>query len=342
MEKYPSIYIYDKNENSREILKLYLLDIRNDLDIKLHNYTESFINALKEDENTSIAIVDISEKNDEVFSFLNKVGKITPKLIVTSTDFSTDTIVKSMRAGAKDILSKPVLKDDLKRIINIMFKPIEPIDESTSKIISVYSNKGGIGKTTIATNLALEIAKTTRDKVALIDLNLQLGDISTFLNLEPSFDVAYVVKNLINKKEDSFMRAFEKYKDSNLYILSDPNYIEQAESITPQEIELLLKNLKNVFPYIIIDMSANIDSNSLKILDKSDLILFTSIVNIPAIRNAQRCINLFKSRNYSKNKVKILINRYMENDDIKISDIEEALNEKIYWKITNNYFSIME
>ena len=89
-------------------------------------------------------------------------------------------------------------------------------------------------------------------------------------------------------------------------------------------------------------MSSNIDPNSLKILDKSDLILFTTIVNIPAIRNAQRCLNLFRSRRYPKDKVKLLINRYIENDEISAEDIENTIGEKIYWKIPNNYFSIME
>jgi pilus assembly protein CpaE len=89
-------------------------------------------------------------------------------------------------------------------------------------------------------------------------------------------------------------------------------------------------------------MSSNIDQNSLKILDDSDMIIFTTIVNIPAIRNCQRCLNLFKSRRYSDDKVKIVINRYMENDEIKIEDIESTIGEKIYWKIPNNYFSIME
>ena len=138
------------------------------------------------------------------------------------------------------------------------------------------------------------------------------------------------------------IKAFERYNNSNLYILADPNYIEQSESITPQQIEKLFKTLKKVFPYIVVDMSSNIDPNSLKILDKSDWILFTTIVNIPAIRNAQRCLNLFSSRNYPKDRVKIIVNRYMENDEIKIEDIENTLGKKIYWKIPNNYFSIME
>ncbi len=124
--------------------------------------------------------------------------------------------------------------------------------------------------------------------------------------------------------------------------MSDPNYIEQSESITPQQIECLFKTLQKSFPYIVVDMSSNIDPNSLKILDCSDLILFTTIVNIPAIRNAQRCLNLFKSRRYPSDKVKIIINRFMENDSITVEDIETTLGEKVYWKIPNNYFSIME
>ena len=104
----------------------------------------------------------------------------------------------------------------------------------------------------------------------------------------------------------------------------------------------LFAALKKVFSYIVIDMSSSIDPISLKILDSSDWILFTTIVNIPAIRNAQRCLNLFRSRKYPKDKVKIIINRYMDNDEINLEDIENTLGETIYWKIPNNYFTIME
>jgi len=254
----------------------------------------------------------------------------------------TNTIIKAMRLGAREFLPKPIIETDLSRALSILNQQSISAEDYASKIITIYSNKGGIGKTTIATNLAVELSKSTRNKVALIDLNLQLGDISSFLNLNPQFDVAYVVKNLIDKKESSILQAFEQYKDTSLYVLSDPNYIEEASVITPQQIESLFKILKRMFSYIIIDMSSNIDSNSLTILDKSDWILFTTIVNLPAIRNAQRCLNLFHSRHYPNDKVKLIINRYMENDDITFKDIETTIGEKIYWKIPNNYFSIME
>ena len=239
-------------------------------------------------------------------------------------------------------MPKPVLKEDLIRVVTSLANISPDVNESQAQIITVYSNKGGIGKTTIAVNLAAELAKVTKDKVALVDLNLQLGDISTFLNLNPVFDVNYVIKRIMNEEEKTIIKMFEKYKETSLYILSDPSYIEQSASVTPQQIMMLFKALRKVFPYIVIDMSSGIDSNTLTILDNADIILFTTIVNIPAIRNAQRCLNLFRSRKYKQDKVKLIINRYMDNDEIKVEDIENTLGEKVYWRIPNNYFTIME
>ncbi len=341
MEKFPSVIVLEKNPNSQEVMGSYLKDLGVE-DIKFYDDYNQGYEYIKSLGNQAVVFIDIPDNQDlETQGIVENIKLYTPQIVITSTDYSTDNIVKAMRLGAKEFLPKPLIKDDLKRVLTLLQK-IEPEEESASKIIAVYSNKGGIGKTTVAVNLAAEIARTTGDKTALVDLNLQLGDVSTFLNLNPTFDVSYVINNLMDKKEDALIKAFEQYKSTNLYVLSDPNYIEQSECITPQKIEKLFSALKKVFPFIVVDLSSNIDENSLKILDISDLILFTTIVNIPAIRNAQRCLNLFKSRRYPQDKVKVVLNRYMENDEIKLEDIETTLGEKVYWKIPNNYFSIME
>ena len=341
MQDNKHIFVLEKNQNSREIIKTYLAELGYVDNIYLY---EDFCNAAKEIKEKSeppIVILDISD-TDNMESLINTFKLYTAKIIVTSVNYSIDNIIKAMRYGAKEFLPKPILREDLKRALELFEYNENSDNTSESKILTIYSNKGGIGKTTIATNLAVELAKTTRDKVALIDLNLQLGDISTFLNLNPTLDVAYVIQNLIEKKQETILNAFERYKDTTLYVLSDPSYIEHSQCITVQQIESLFDILKRIFPYIIVDLSSNIDPISLKILDKSDWILFTTIVNIPALRNGQRCLNLFKSRNYPSDKIKILLNRYMENEDLSINDIETTLGEKIYWKIPNNYFSIME
>lgn len=341
MEKDSLIYILDSNENSVKILKSFLEEEGYNNVKTFQNY-EKGLEALQSEQDEKIVFVDLDESSFINDSFLEDLKLASDKIIMTSTEYSADYIIKSFRYGALDFLPKPILKNQLLSSIEKINSVKDGLDSNTSKIITVYSNKGGIGKTTIATNFAAELAKTTRSKVALVDLNLQLGDVSTFLNLSPKFDVAYVVKNILTQKEGSLISAFEKYKDTSLYILSDSTFIDQSENITPVQIESLFASLRSIFSYIVIDMSSEISPNTLKILDKSDYILFTSIVNIPAIRNTQRCLSLFKSRRYPEDKVKIVINRYMESDDIKIDDIETALGEKVYWKIPNNYFSIME
>ncbi len=336
-----TVFVLDKNENSREIIKSFIENLDFVSEVKLYDDFTRGYEDIKLAENP-LVILDISEDFAGLDEIAGKLKLVTSKIIITSVNYSTNTIIKALRLGAKEFLPKPVLREDLVRVLS-MLASISPENEvSQSKIITVYSNKGGIGKTTIAVNLAAELAKVTKDKVALVDLNLQLGDISTFLNLNPPFDVNYVIRRLIDKEENILIKGFEKYKDLSLYVLSDPSYIEQSESITTQQITTLFSALKKVFPYIVVDMSSNIDPISLKILDSSDWIMFTTIVNIPAIRNAQRCLNLFRSRKYPSNKVKIVINRYMENDEIKIEDIENTLGESVYWKIPNNYFTIME
>lgn len=341
MENLSSVFILDKNEQSRNITKSFIesLEFIENIEV-FDNYKQGY-EAIKNSQNP-IVIMDISEEFAELNEIADNIKLCTSKIIITSLDYSTNTIIKALRLGAKEFLPKPILKDDLIRVLTMLNSVSTENDTSQSKIISVYSNKGGIGKTTIAVNLAAELARVTKDKVALIDLNLQLGDISTFLNLNPPFDVNYVMRKLVDKSEDILIKGFEKYKDTSLYILADPSYIEQSESITPAMVTTLFAALKKVFSYIVIDMSSSIDPISLKILDSSDWILFTTIVNIPAIRNAQRCLNLFRSRKYPKDKVKIIINRYMDNDEINLEDIENTLGETIYWKIPNNYFTIME
>ena len=344
MQNNPSILVLDKNKNSREVIKGYLEDSGFAANIELFEDYSAGYEKLKTLDNNSIVIMDITSEHDDIIKdTTEKIRLYTSKLIICSSDYSTNTIVKALRIGAKEFLPKPIIKEDLLRILSRLTNIEEKDDEnSQAKIITIYSNKGGIGKTTIAVNLALELAKVTKVKVSLVDLNLQLGDVSTFLNLTPAFDVNYVIRNMLDKDESVFLKTFEKYKDTSLYVLADPSYIEQSESISPQQITELFKALKKVFSYIVVDMSANIDANSLKILDCSDWIIFTTIVNIPAIRNAQRCLTLFRSRRYPKNKVKVIINRFMDNDEIKIEDIENTLGENIYWKVPNNYFTIME
>lgn len=336
--------IIDSESISKELIATYL-DAVDDINI-IQQFDDILVAQDYIIENKpTLVIVDITKKTNMALDIISRLTSTIKniKIIVLSYEVDSNIVIKALRAGAREFLIKPLIEktfvESVEKMKGLILGNIN--DSTRCKVITTFSNKGGIGKTAIAVNLAMEIANVTKEKVALVDLNLQMGDITTFLNLDPSFDTAYVINNLDRIDESFLLSTLEQYNKTSLYVLADPLDIEQAEVITSDDITTLINVLRNVFSYIIIDTTSSFDSKTITALDNSDLIMLISIINLPSIRNCQRCFDLFKKLGYSKDKIKLLINRYMETDDIKVEDVEEVLNHKVYFKIPNNYYTIM-
>lgn len=343
MQKISALILSDEY-STNEVLKLFVSEFDNINLIDCPAQPELILATLTEMQNKSIFLVDLSNNKQEKLDLILKVSQQCPncKVLALSDNPTVDLIIKIMRAGAKEFVPIPILKNEFFDSLNKIISQFEePKKNSKCKIISVFSNKGGIGKTSLATNLALELSKITKESVALIDMNFQMGDITTFLDLKPSFNISYMLENIDKINETFLLSTLEKYKNSSLYILADPPYFKQADNIQPKQITKLFNTLKETFSYIIVDAEASFDGKNIAALDNSDLILLVTVANIPALRNTQRCLELFEKLGYDKNKTQIVVNRYMENDEIKEDDVEKVLSKSVYWKIPNNYFALM-
>lgn len=343
MQKISTVILSEEFSTS-EVLKLFVGEFDN-LEIldTPSEYSEIF-EVVSNAPVKSLLIVDLSTNKQQKLDLMLKISQQCPscKILALSDNPSVDLIIQIMRAGAKEFVPVPILKNELFEAINKIINQFDlPKKNNKCKIISVFSNKGGIGKTSLASNLALELSKITRENVALIDMNFQMGDITTFLDLKPSFNISYMLENIDKINETFLLSTLERYKNSSLYILADPPYFKQADNIHPKQIAKLFNTLKETFSYIIVDAEASFDGKNIAALDNSDMILLVTVANLPALRNTQRCLELFDKLGYDKEKTKIVINRYMENDEIKEVDIEKVLSKSIYWKIPNNYFAIM-
>ena len=333
--------IYSEEFSTTEVIKLYLQEYE-DMEVFVAETSEKAYK-LAQNDNT-ILIIDLSQEKSQKLDLITRIQANFPntKVLALSDNPSVNLIIDIMRAGAKEFLPIPIIKNEFTEAVNkLISNNNSTIEKSNCKIITVYSNKGGIGKTSLATNLALELAKITKENVALIDLNFQTGDITTFLDLKPSFNISYMLENLDKINETFLLSTLERYKRTSLYVLADPPYFKQADTIKPNLIGKLFDILKETFSYIIVDAEAGFDGKSISALDNSDMILLVTVANLPALRNTQRCLELFEKLGYDKDKTQIVINRYIENDEIKAEDVEKVLSKKIYWKIPNNYFAIM-
>ena len=342
MNKIFTVILSDEFSTS-EVIKLFADEFDNLEVCQENDYSEAY-KKIANYQGKSILLADLSTYKQQKLELILKVTKECKscKVLALSDNPSVDLIIEIMRAGAKEFVPIPIIKSEFFESVNKLLSEFNETKKTNNcKIISVFSNKGGIGKTSLATNLALELAKITKENIALIDLNFQMGDITTFLDLKPSFNISYMLENLDKINETFLLSTLERYKKTSLYVLADPPYFKQADNIQPRQITKLFNTLKETFSYIIVDAETSFEGKNIAALDNSDLVLLVSVANLPALRNTQRCLELFEKLGYDKEKVKIIINRYMENDEIKEADIEKVLSKKIYWKIPNNYFAIM-
>jgi len=339
------VIIIDSEDGSRYSLKSNLEDT-NFIQVigDFYNLVSGYNEIIHE--KPLLAFIDVSENTELALEVIEKISiqHRTCIIIAYSYDNSPEIVIRTLKAGAREFFSKPIKNEDLEKVYLKIKNLIEAEHHSTenSKIFTIFSNKGGLGKTTIATNLAVSLADLTGARVALVDLNLQLGDITTFLDINPSFDISYVVNNLTRVDESFLLSTLEKYKDKSLYVLADSPYLEQAEEISSEQISTVLGVLKSVFSYIVVDTGANFDGKTLCALDMSDSILLVSTINIPSLKNTKSCIDLFSRLGYDKNKIKLLINRYLPDDENHLLTAQRFLQHDVFWKISNNYFTVMK
>jgi len=247
-----------------------------------------------------------------------------------------------MRAGATEYIIRPVSNSDLTRALQKLgrlwlVKPGQ--EEEAGRIFTVFSPKGGAGVTTFAINMATDIHEATGKPTVVVDLDLNAGDVTTFLNMKPSYTISDVTAN-ISRLDKSFLQGVIAKHESGISVLADPQRVEEGVSISGAEIKKVLSLLKSMFKYIIID-AETISDRTTTAIEMSDMVLLVFVMSLPSIRNMQRYLRYFDKIGFGRDRVKLIANRYLKKSDITVEDTEKTLNYPIFWTIPNDYETTM-
>jgi pilus assembly protein CpaE len=263
-------------------------------------------------------------------------------VIACSSQSNSDWILALMRAGAVEYLLRPIAQEELKHSLQKVgrFLFAAPAEEAPiGRIISVYNPIGGMGTTTVAVNLAAALA-TEGVKVALVDLNLEAGDVNTFLNVDPAYTLSAVTSN-VGRLDANFLMSVMTRHHSGPYLLTEPLEIDDAVSITPEQVHRILGFLRGIFDYVVVDCGGQLAGCNMSIFRDSQLILFTTTLSLPSLKNTRRYLRAMDNKGLGGDRVKLVVNRYLPRSDINLKDAEKVLATTVYQAIPNEYADVV-
>ncbi|HET7224229.1 MAG TPA: P-loop NTPase [Candidatus Eisenbacteria bacterium] len=263
-------------------------------------------------------------------------------LFLCTDVFDPDMLVRAMRAGANEILRRPLDRGALGQAVDRVAQVAtrKQGGGASRRVITVFSNKGGTGVSTIATNLALNLRTHTNKEVALADLDYQSGDVAFLLGIEPKRSMAEV---LASPKLDSasVQDALAKHS-SGVFVLSQPEQLDRMEAVTPDQVGTLLDILGSTFDITVVDAPHVFNEVTLEIFDRSSTVLLVAEASIPSLRAARRSLEIFQKLNYFvvPDRVRVVINRQSDQNSIDLDQIEETLGVPVFATIANDYGAV--
>jgi pilus assembly protein CpaE len=262
-------------------------------------------------------------------------------VMVYSTRSDAATLVRCMRAGAREFLSLPISPGTIEEaMVRAMVRrpAVRPVKKALGKLMVFVGAKGGSGVTTIATNFAVAVAQESRENAVLIDLSLPIGDAALGLGVRSEFSVVHALENLNRLDSTFFLKLLSKHS-SGLSVLAAPDMYAPLQ-ITVEAIERLLTVARQTFDYVIVDAGSNPGLTSKALFKEAAGVYLITQVSISELRNSQRLLREFFAT--SRVKPEIVLNRFTQRSlGIDEKEIGKALTQEPRWKVPSDYPTAM-
>lgn len=335
------VAIVDPNDQTRESLKTMLLGMDVVwLEAECSRY-EFFADVVGQT-HPDVGVVCIDGDPQKALLLIAALRDNAPECSILVVSSSTDgqLILQSMRAGAKEFLTHPISLDDLfaalERIGNHRFGQGEGKSRSCT-VIAVAGATGGVGATSVAVNLGCILSRQQENSVALIDLDLTLGDADVYLDTIPDYTLVDVAQNIARLDFTLLKRSLTKHS-SGLYLLPRPVQFHDAALVTPEDLGRVFGLLKATFSHLIIDLSKSYSPLDMVALEAAKHALLVTQLDLPCLRNIVRLLMSFDEVEGLKDKVKVVVNRLgLDNGEISMKKAQETIGKEIYWQIPNDY-----
>jgi pilus assembly protein CpaE len=294
----------------------------------------------------AIVIVSVEEPLTRSLTTIQALMRGNPRWTVVGlvSQFDREIFRRSVLSGARDVLLRNASAADLHdsliqahnadslRIAASGHDPTAP----TGSVIAVFGVKGGVGKTTLATNLAVALAQESSASVALVDLDVPFGDIALMLDLHPEQDV-------LDALDDAVLDDLERLQNmlvrtqQGVHVLSSPLAPDDAGALDSRKVGRLLSRLAALHQFVLVDTPVGLTELTAAALDASELALLVTTPEIAALRRTHACLRLLQGLEFSTSKLQLVLNRVESKTRVSTSEAIEALGHPVTWRVANDY-----
>lgn len=293
--------------------------------------------------------------NGSRYAFAEKVSKQFPNtsIIMMEEELLEETMHNALFAGAKDVLIKPIdpekLMNSIYRIHQLQERTVVTKAETPQKkirkselgqVYTVFSTKGGVGKTFVSINLAASLAKNQEKRVVLVDLDLDFGNAALALNLYPKFTITDVIDDIRHMDSD-LIESYLIPHESGIKVLPANLQPNMNDFINAEHIHVILESLRESFDYVVVDMPGRFVETIMPALALADQLLVITTPELSAVRNIKVLLVTLKDLNFPQSKIRIVLNKEDLRGEIKKNDVETTLNKKVDAAIGLDYRRVL-
>lgn len=252
------------------------------------------------------------------------------RAVLVASQLSTSLLQLALRAGLRDAVSASgspgALAEAVERIARVPSTPAAPPWRGErGRVITVSSMKGGVGKTVVATNLAVLLARRSAGPVALVDADLQFGDVSILLGLSPRHSVVDVVEGLNRLDGSGVLNLLGTHERSGLRVLPGPPDLTFAARLTAADMTGVVEALREVCSHVVVDTPSHFNELVLGLIEVSDDVLIVAGMELPTIKNARLGLETLRMLSVPASKLKLIINRANSKVDLDVAQVEAIL-----------------
>jgi pilus assembly protein CpaE len=345
------IAIVDPSDSTREPLRNLLLGVESVWLEAEGNRYEFFIDVARQS-NPDLVVVTLDADQNKALQLIQQLSVEFPNMAILAVSSRGDgqSILQALRAGAKEFLTAPVVLEELLIALTRLRQNRVSADgtpavngniKTESLVVTVVGSRGGVGCTSLAVNLGCNLAQIPNLNVALIDLDLALGDADVALDLVPDYTLADVAMN-IDRLDMTFLRRSLCKHESGLSLLPHPVQMEDISLIHEDHLQRVIGLLKASYTHLIFDLSKRFTPTDLTAMRMSDVILLIAQLELTSLRNVVRMLHTLGNEEGLGEKVKVIVNRVgSEEGDITLKKAEETIGRPIYWQVPNDFKAML-